>query len=117
MAGLFCSILPILSIITLVSCNSNHHDDDTDLAVMAIANLTNSIQQLLAKSIVSCPTLQTTDNDHHHQDMGLNEMVQLLLTQQILMQSKIGNDHKTNDVYINPVLEKILTKLKSQDQK
>jgi len=62
-----------------------------DLTQVVINNLTSAIQELLAKSAVSCPT---SGRDSRSRD-SITDLMQLVLTQQLLSQSP-GSERENN---------------------
>ena len=81
-----------------------------DLTQVAIDNLTSAVQELLAKSALNCPTSGRDSRD------SITDLMQLVLTQQLLSQSP-DNKRENNNEEIRDlvgILSTQLAKLSSQ---
>lgn len=90
-------------------------EDNNDLGVSAIVNLTNSIQQFLTRTTTKCYQ-EHSNGGNQPAGGGFSEMIQLLLTQQILLQSSQTNyDKKSSRLdKMQRTIDKILDEAMSQ---
>ena len=80
-----------------------------DLTQVAIHNLTSAVQELLAKSALNCPTSGRDSKD------SIADLVQLVLTQQLLSQSP-GTKREINNEEIRDFVNRLMDALNSQDR-
>ena len=80
-----------------------------DLTQVAIHNLTSAVQELVAKSALNCPTSGRDSKD------SIADLVQLVLTQQLLSQSP-GTKREINNEEIRDFVNRLMDALNSQDR-
>ena len=80
-----------------------------DVTQVAINNLTSAVQELLARSALNCPTSGRDSRD------SLTDLMQLVLTQQLLSQSP-GYKRENNNEEIRDLVNRLMDTLNSQDR-
>ena len=87
----------------------NGENSVPDLTQVGISNLTSAVLELLAKSALNCPTSGRDSRD------SITDLMQLVLTQQLLSQSS-GNKRENNNEEIKDLVNNLMDTLNSQDR-
>ena len=101
--------LLVVMIICIVVHQVTSENCVPDLTQVAINNLTSAVQELLAKSALNCPTSGRDSRD------SITDLMQLVLTQQLLSQSP-GNKRENNNEEIRDLVNRLMDALNSQDR-
>ena len=102
--------LLVVMIICVVVNQVTGENSVPDLTQVAINNLTSAVQELVAKSALNCPTSGRDSRD------SITDLMQLVLTQQLLSQSP-GNKRENNNEKIRDLVSTLsnqIAKLSSQ---
>ena len=91
-------------IICVVVSKVTGENSAPDLTQVAIHNLTSAVQELLAKSALNCPTSGRDSKD------SIADLVQLVLTQQLLSQSP-GTKREINNEEIRDFVNRLMVLL------
>ena len=97
-------ILLVVMIICVVVNQVTGENCVPDLTQVAINNLTSAVQELLAKSALNCPTSGRDSRD------SITDLMQLVLTQQLLSQSP-GNKRDNNNEDIRDLVSTLSTQI------
>ena len=97
-------ILLVVMIICVVVNQVTGENSAPDLTQVAIDNLTSAVQELLAKSALNCPTSGKDSRD------SITDLMQLVLTQQLLSQSP-DNKRKCNNEEIIDLVSTLSTQI------
>ena len=99
-------ILLVVMIICVVVNQVTGENCGSDLTRVAINNLTSVVLELVAKSALNCPT---SGRD------SITDLMQLILTQQLLSQSP-DNKRENSNEEIRDLVNKLIDTLNSQDR-
>ena len=99
--------MKILLLVMIICVVVNQVTGAPDITQVAIHNLTSAVQELLAKSALNCPTSGKGSRD------SITDLMQLVLTQQLLSQSP-DNKRKCNNEEIIDLVNRLMDALNSQ---